>query len=326
MNKKQCGTVKMNSWVPLLGVIFLTVFSVFWGMAVHQRAGVPVYAGFGAFCLMSLLMILTVNQRIEFTPEGFVYRDLFRIKHRYHYSQVKKIRYGKDVTIIVGHRIILIDALAENGRKFARIAGQYSKAPFITDQQSKLFGGNVESPGEFVFIDVMLAAVIIGAAAWTLYEFRAIRLEELTLETHAVADYSFGDTEEYANRLSIRFSGSEQTFYSWFLDKNSEQYAGFQDFAANGMTFDVYYAADEDVSDSGVKIYQLCCGDDMLISLDDINGHTRGLRNTLLTACAALFGLWLLFVIVSSYVMTNADRYPRLVKLFVKPEYLVKKR
>lgn len=69
----------------------------------------------------------------------------------------------------------------------------------------------------------------------------------------------------------------------------------------------------------------LLLGTVFLISLDDINAHTRESRNTLLVVWAVLFGLWLLFVIASSYVMTNADRYPRLVKLFVKPEYLVRK-
>ena len=50
----------------------------------------------------------------------------------------QKIRCGKDVTIHVGHRIILIDQMAGNGKKFAHIARMHAPdAEFLTPEQAK---------------------------------------------------------------------------------------------------------------------------------------------------------------------------------------------
>ena len=105
-NKKQCGTVVMNPIVPILGAIGLIGFGIFLGISIYAGAGIFVYSIWGLFLLLSLFMLLTVNQRIDYTSKDFIYRDMLRIKHHYDYTQIKKIKYGKDVVIHVGHRII----------------------------------------------------------------------------------------------------------------------------------------------------------------------------------------------------------------------------
>lgn len=35
-------------------------------------------------------------------------------------------------------------------------------------------------------------------------------------------------------------------------------------------------------------------------------------------------GVWLLYIAASWYVMYNAEKFPRLIKFFVKPEYINK--
>ena len=109
-------------YVPFLGAVDFLLFFILFLIALYQSAGIPVLIGLGLFCLLGLVLILTVNQKITYTPENFTYRDMLRISHTYSYSQIKKIRCGKDVTIHVGHRIILIDQMAGNGKKFAHIA------------------------------------------------------------------------------------------------------------------------------------------------------------------------------------------------------------
>ncbi len=121
-NRKQCGTVSLSPLIAVIGIIGLLFFTglLIAGIVTKAEKGDLIICGL--FCLPPLFMILTVNQRIDYTPQGFVYRDMLRISHHYQYSQIKKIRYSKDAWISVGHRIILIDNMADNSKKFARIA------------------------------------------------------------------------------------------------------------------------------------------------------------------------------------------------------------
>lgn len=86
-------------YVPFLGAVDFLLFFILFLIALYQSAGIPVLIGLGLFCLLGLVLILTVNQKITYTPENFTYRDMLRISHTYSYSQIKKIRCGKDVTI-----------------------------------------------------------------------------------------------------------------------------------------------------------------------------------------------------------------------------------
>ena len=155
-------------YVPFLGAVDFLLFFILFLIALYQSAGIPVLIGLGLFCLLGLVLILTVNQKITYTPENFTYRDMLRISHTYSYSQIKKIRCGKDVTIHVGHRIILIDQMAGNGKKFAHIARMHAPdAEFLTPEQAKLFGGNVYNPGEFVFCFILIGLIPVAAALFS---------------------------------------------------------------------------------------------------------------------------------------------------------------
>lgn len=326
-NKKQCGVVRMSLLVPVIGGVAFTAFAVLLVIAVRDNSDALLCAVLGALCLMSLLMILTINQRIDYTPMGFTYRDMFRITHKYSYSQVKKIRYSKDVILHVGHRIIIIDSMAVNGRKFARIAGQYSKnARFITDSQTKMFGGRLKCPEEFIFAYILIALIPIGLALWALLGCRETGVDTLEKKTYFVEAYSFGDTEEYSERLSVTFRGNKDTFYSWDIEENSRQYSNFRRRADSGMAFDVYFSSDDVNSDGCVQIYQLSCEDEVFISsIDKINKNIHEMKAALLILSAIIFGIWLLYIASSIYFIYNAEKHPRLVKLFVKPDYIIKK-
>ncbi|MDE7293951.1 MAG: hypothetical protein K2N72_05970, partial [Oscillospiraceae bacterium] len=95
--RKQCGTVTLSPLAAIIGAVGLIFFLTLFIIAVVTKAGAALTVIAGLFCLPCLLMVLTVNQRIDYTPECFVYRDMLRIRHSYSYSQIKKIRYSKDV-------------------------------------------------------------------------------------------------------------------------------------------------------------------------------------------------------------------------------------
>ena len=85
-----------------------------------------------------------------------------------------------------------------------------------------------------------------------------------------------------------------------------------------------YPKTDQDKKDQ-IPIIQLESADHVYLSLADYNHDTLKTRNELILLSGGFEVLWLLFVLAFSYVVRHADKYPKLVKLFVKSSYLVDK-
>ena len=58
-------------YVPFLGAVDFLLFFILFLIALYQSAGIPVLIGLGLFCLLGLVRILTVIQKITYTPENF---------------------------------------------------------------------------------------------------------------------------------------------------------------------------------------------------------------------------------------------------------------
>ena len=118
--------------------------------------------------------------------------------------------------------------------------------------------------------------------------------------------------------------------------KISEDEAAFRDgssgkkYKLDGGYFDIERFSVE-VSEGDVlaavishgKTVSLSKGESVYLALDDMKDLHERLRPVSYLALA-LAGVWLLYVVVSWYVMYNAERFPRIIKLFVKPEYINK--
>jgi hypothetical protein len=325
-NKKQYGTLKLNLIVPFIGIILSIIFGIFLIVSICSGAELFICVIFGTFLMLSLIMVLTLNQRIDYTPLGFSYRDMLRITHEYEYSQVKKISYGKDCWIKVGHRIILIDAMADNGKKFTRIAMQYSpNAVKKTESQSKLFNGNISSPGEFVFIWIFFAVAIILFGAFMLNMTKEIKLEDLSNYTDTIVEYKFDKTDDDGSkRMAITLSSNEGTFVTWDIEDGTQDYENFKKDVSDGKPFQLYFH-ENDLKNEVTRILVLSCGERNYLSIDRENEENREIRRLILCIVAIFLIMWGIYVAVSVYVMRNAERFPRAIKFFVKPSYIIKK-
>lgn len=313
-------------YVPFLGAVDFLLFFILFLIALYQSAGIPVLIGLGLFCLLGLVLILTVNQKITYTPENFTYRDMLRISHTYSYSQIKKIRCGKDVTIHVGHRIILIDQMAGNGKKFAHIARMHAPdAEFLTPEQAKLFGGNVYNPGEFVFCFILIGLIPVAAALFLLHLDRAVSPKDLYQETCTVTSYQFTENDDGDKRLELELPGYTAAFYTWKIEPDSKEIAQIEQEIADKVTFTVSFPKNDQNKKDLIPIIQLESADHVYLSLADYNHDTLKARNELILLSGGFEVLWLLSVLVFSYVVRHADKYPKLVRLFVKPSYLIDK-
>lgn len=314
-------------FVPVIGGIVFLGFFIFFLVAVFQSAGVPALLGTGSFCLLGLVLLLTMNQKITYTPEEFTYRDMLRISHTYSYSQIKKIQAGKNVTIHVGHRIILIDQMASNGNKFAKIAKMHaSDAEFRTAGQAKLFGGNVHNPGEFVFIFILIGLIPVVLVLFALHMGKVISPKDLRQETCEIASYEFTEQDDDAHRLELRLPEHTAAFYTWKIQPDSKAFAQLEQEIAENTAFTVSYLPEKEKdSDTLIAVVQLESADRVYLSMNDYNQNSIETRNEMLLFAGGMEILWLLFILTFSYVVRHADKHPKLVKLFVKQDYLVDK-
>ena len=78
-------------------------------------------------------------------------------------------------------------------------------------------------------------------------------------------------------------------------------------------------------NDEETDIRLFSCGNTCYVSLDDVNSVNIENRKTSFVLSGIFFAFAILYVVASTYIMSNADRYPRLVKLFVKEDYIIRK-
>lgn len=174
-------------------------------------------------------------------------------------------------------------------------------------EYGRLFNGNVYAQWEFVFIWGLIFAMLFGL--W-LYIFA---------DSFPITDENCERTAFVVVKLKISEDGAV------FRDSSSGK-----KYKLDGGCFDLERFAAE-VSEGDVlsavvshgKIVSAAKGESVYLAVDDMKNQHEKLRAvsyTVLPIC----GVWLLYIAVSWYIMYNAERFPKLIKLFVKPAYINK--
>lgn len=172
------------------------------------------------------------------------------------------------------------------------------------NNRSKLFNGNVHSPGEFIFIWVLILAYIVGMWIFLLNL-------GLNKRDYVQAELVYEGSYRKEDSIVLTLSGGEYKAWASMCDLDGI-YA-----LKVGERLSVITAKEEVIS---IKYY-----DKALLALEDCErDDAEGKRNV-----SIIFGIfaavWAVFVAVSVWVMCNAHRLPLwLVKGFVKPSYLTR--
>lgn len=172
------------------------------------------------------------------------------------------------------------------------------------NSRSKLFNGNVRSPGEFIFIWALILAYIVGMWIFLLNL-------GLNKRDYVQAELVYEGSYRKEDRIVLTLSGGEYKAWASLCDLDGI-YA-----LKGGERLSVITAKEMVV---GIKYY-----DKVLLSLEDCErDDAEGKRNV-----SIIFGIfaavWAAFVAVSVWVMCSAHRLPLwLVKWFVKPNYLTR--
>lgn len=172
------------------------------------------------------------------------------------------------------------------------------------NNRSRLFNGNVRSPGEFIFIWALILAYIVGM--W-------IFLMNLGLNKrdYVQAEFVYEGSYRKEDSIVLTLSGAEYKAWASMCDLDGI-------YALKGSErLSVITAKEEVIS---IKYY-----DKVLLALEDCEREDAEGKCTVSVIMGIFAAVWAVYVAVSVWVMCNAHRLPMwLVKGFVKPSYLTR--
>lgn len=169
--------------------------------------------------------------------------------------------------------------------------------------RSRLFNGNVYYPGEFIAVWVILLAFIVG---WWIMCMNTGLHKRDYVRTNLVYEGSYRKED----RIVLTLSGKEYKAWASLCDLEGINKL------KEGESLSVITSKDE-----------LVCiryDNKELLSQEDAESHDVEDKRQISIFFGILAVFWLIYVAASVYVMCNAERFPRLVKWFVKPSYLTR--
>lgn len=182
-------------------------------------------------------------------------------------------------------------------RNYKRKMREYNK-------RSRLFNGNVRSPGEFIFIWALILAYIVGM--WIF----VINLG-LNKRDYVQAELVYEGSYRKEDSIVLTLSGEEYKAWASLCDLDGI-YA-----LKGGERLSVITAKEKVIS---IKYY-----DKVLLALEDCERDDAEDKRTVSIIFGIFAAVWAAFVAVSVWVMYNAHRLPMwLVKAFVKTGYLTR--
>lgn len=169
--------------------------------------------------------------------------------------------------------------------------------------RSRLFNGNVYYPGEFIAVWVILLAFIVGL--WIMCMNTGLHKRDY-VRTNLVYEGSYRKED----CIVLTLSGKEYKAWASLCDLEGINKL------KEGESLSVITSKDE-----------LVCiryDNKELLSQEDAESHDVEDKRQISIFFGILAAFWLIYVAASVYVMCNAERFPRLVKWFVKPSYLTR--
>ena len=171
------------------------------------------------------------------------------------------------------------------------------------NNRSRLFNGNVYCPGEFIAVWVIILAFIVGV--WIMCMNTGLHKRDY-VRTNLVYEGS----RRKEDRIVLTLSGKEYKAWASVCDLQGIYKL------KEGESLSVITSKDELVCIRYDNTELLSQEDAERVDLDD--------KKSISLCFGILTAFWAAFVGASVYVMNNAQRFPRLIKWFVKPSYLTR--
>ena len=321
--KTEKGKVCLPIALAIVGVICSVAFLIptfICAFSDESKETAPVFLVLSM--LFASLIVAYINCRIYYDEEGFTAKNFFGIKRRFTYDQITGIKGNMHETYLyMGKRRIMIDDFGVGGLDFIWFANKkyrkLHKKPIPKQITKDIFNGNIESPGEFLFVFILVGAVCIGISIFTCCFIFESNTESTTINRQAV----FQSFRMEDDTLILQASDGEIYKISHADKLQTEKITSLCDGKTEVIVYGKQYKLDEGITDYSVKA--IANQDIYLLSFRETNRLERLEALPVFLILLVINSIWGIFVAGAIIVGRNPTKYsPHIVKIFFKPEYV----
>ena len=321
--KTEKGKVCLPIALAIVGVICSAAFLIptfICAFSDESKETAPVFLVLSMLC--ASLIVAYINCRISYDEDGFTAKNFFGIKRRFSYDQITGIKENMHESYLyMGKRRIMIDEFATGGMEFIWLANKkYRKLyrkPIPEKITKDIFNGNIESPGEFLFVFILVGAVCIGISIFTCCFIFESNTESTTINRQAV----FQSFRMEDDTLILQASDGEIYKISHADKLQTEKITSVCDGKTEVTVYGKQYKLDEGITDYAVKA--IANRDIYLLSFRETNRLERLEALPVFLILLVINSIWGIFVAGAIIVGRNPTKYsPHIVKIFFKPEYV----
>lgn len=312
--------------VPVIGIVCSGAFLIPAVVLLAQRESPGLCLLFILFALLGASLVAAYkNCRIIYDETSFTAGDFWGRKRTYAYHEITSMQGGSmDVKLYVGRKVIRIDELAVGKREFlAHARKQYRKRndgkPIpAAKAKTDIFKGNVNNPGEFIFVFALITAFLLGFFVLIAVTSLPASAEDLQYETLSFARYEIRD-----DTFLDLYSGKDSTPYTVPADilTDADEFIAACD---AGETFEVCYVVYND-TDTPRKTLEYITDSDGTVYLtrNAVHEYNKRAARAFYWFGGGIMLIWLVFVGLSIYVGRNPQKFSRrIIRLFFKDGYV----
>lgn len=316
---------KLILWIGLICSSFFLVIAVIASVTAKEYIAAIVFLAFAL--LGGSLMLAYRNCRIFYDKTGFTAKSFFGIQRRYTYDELTGISDSKkDVKLYIGKRRVRIGELSIGKEEFLFFAKkQYRRKnngrvlPVVRRKNEDSFFNHVEHLGQFIFIYVLILAILFVVLCILIFAFITVDNDDLTYQRMSFSHYEVEEDD------LILYSETDTERCK--IDDFREVLQNPEDFLAAceaGEPFEVGYIHREPSSGSYNEIESIVRDDGTAILT--VETVAKNARQNMVYGLLLFGGLTIL--IAFSFIMTirigrHPERYKKwVIGLFFKDGYI----
>lgn len=290
------------------------------------------------FLLAASICVAYLNCRITYDEDHFTAKNFWGFKRSYRYQDITLIEGQTTVKIHIGKRIVRIDEFATGKDQFLLFARtQYKKyyknknvsktipadsPELVRKRKRSLFLGHVENPGKFIFVYLLIYALLIGSLVFGIVDSTPKSPEDFEYRSIVVDQYELD-----RNRLILYPAGSADKYRIVGYDKVLADADRFLELCANAERFSVGFCRNALHSKSAPYSIEHIIGADGTVYLtpEAVYQYRFGSVGQigLIAVLGGMILLWTVFVVFSIRVGRHPERYSKkTIGLFFRSDYI----
>ena len=321
------GTVYLHLFVTVIfsvisGVVaivglFISIFA--------KDSFVPCMIILSLSFILTLVSLSTAIWHITYDKDGIVRVNLFGVKRKFAYKDITEYKKDMgDVTIYAGKRRICIDAYTCGREKLlSAVKKEYralNKGVSLRERPKRkdIFNGNLNRPGEFIFVFVVFSAFAVAAIVFGLIVFFSGNEGEISYKEVSFDSYEINDDNMF---LYEKETSEKYIVYNYEMrgDLCDKFESGF-----NSQNVYIIGAEDKEENDVAysVKAIKIKGGEEIYSYEQYLRDEQK--NKTLALVFAFILALFIIFFIVMSVIIArNPHKFsPKIIHLFFKKGYI----